>query len=320
MILHVVSLKLLTYSLVVLVIVAAPLHTCTDLGLDIDGLRSFLESQYVPELRLLRAATRAHPDNVTVWVASDNLLAAAALEVLGSPYAYVIKSELLMRYGGGLDGMHEVLLGIGVPGEFRAAAALDLGCVYSVKFRANITVRYEVHSGPVVRDWRRYADLIMYRSLNYLLSSNVASAEELFREAMEMWDGWGFRDAAFSGVYETYKLALAIYSYRALKAAGVNVSRYEGIINKCREVISKLQRSDGGIVTGYVVKGGHVIPSGDANVETTSVVVLALMSDYPAVAGWRAASKVALSELAAASATIAALLAVAYLVKKALRS
>ena len=316
-----VSFKLLTYPLVVLVAVAAASsHAHADSWLDVNGLREFLESQYVPELRLLRAATRAHPDNVTVWVASDNLLAVAALEVLGSPYAYVIKSELLMRYGGGLDGMHEVLLGIGVPGEFRAAAVLDLGCVYSVKFRANITVRYEVHSGPVVRDWRRYADLIMYRCLSHLLGGEVASAEELFREAMEMWDGWGFRDAAFTGVYETYKLALAIYSYRALEAAGVDVSEYEGIVGKCREVISKLQRSDGGIVTGYVVKGGHVIPSGDANVETTSIVVLALISDYPAVAGRRAASKVALSELAAASATVAALLVTAYLVKKALRS
>ena len=50
------------------------------------------------------------------------------------------------------------------------------------------------------------------------------------------------------------------------------------------------------------------------------MVVLALISNYPVIAGWRAASKVALSELVVASATVVALLAVAYLVKKALRS
>ncbi|MCE4612994.1 MAG: hypothetical protein F7C07_04095 [Desulfurococcales archaeon] len=82
---------------------------------DDDCLLSFLEAQYVPEAGLLMAAIVAYPDNVTIWIASDDLLAAEALAVLGSPYSRIVSSQLKDKYGGGINVQYEVLLGIDPP-------------------------------------------------------------------------------------------------------------------------------------------------------------------------------------------------------------
>lgn len=257
-------------------------------SVDRDGLKRFLESQYVPEAGLLRAAVHAYPDNVTIWVASDNLLASRALEALGSPLAPAVEAAL-QRYGGGLDGLHEVLIGIPIPGAPRAPVARVLGRLYSSRFRAWFVIKYEARNGAVMRDWEEYADLIAYEALNSLLQGSRKQAEELFEKLMSMWDGYGFRDKAFHGVYAAYKLALAIYLYKALKAAGsTTIHRYRDVIEKCYTTLSKLQRSDGGIVTGYRVERGLVEPIGDANTETTSITALALYSHYPQAIGSKA--------------------------------
>ncbi|MCD6372647.1 MAG: hypothetical protein J7L37_03765, partial [Thermococcus sp.] len=49
------------------------------------AMRAFLESQYVPEAGLLRASLSSYPDNETIWIANDNLLAVRALKLLDSP-------------------------------------------------------------------------------------------------------------------------------------------------------------------------------------------------------------------------------------------
>ncbi|WP_010884217.1 hypothetical protein [Pyrococcus horikoshii] len=54
----------------------------TALKLNVTSLRSFLESQYVPEVGLLRAAVKSYPDNETIYIANDNLLASWALITL----------------------------------------------------------------------------------------------------------------------------------------------------------------------------------------------------------------------------------------------
>ncbi|PUA33927.1 MAG: hypothetical protein B7O98_00460 [Zestosphaera tikiterensis] len=74
-----------------------------NVGLDRDRLKSFLEEQVVPEVGLLRAAVEAYPDNVTIWVASDNLLAVEALKILNSRYAYVVKEKLEEYFNGGVQ-------------------------------------------------------------------------------------------------------------------------------------------------------------------------------------------------------------------------
>ena len=266
-------------------------------SIDKDRIRLFLENQYVPEVKLLRAATFAYPDNVTIYLTSDNLLAAYALASLNSPYASEILSTIY-NYGIKGDMLHEVLIGIDIPDEFKSASYEIIGVVYSEKFNCSITIKKELRNGSIIVDWYEYADLLVYRALDALLWGSRPYAEELFRKLMSMWDGYGFKDKSFKekGVYDTYKLALAIYLYRALEAAGSDIIyKYNDIISKCNEIISIMQRNDGGIITDYRVVNGKIVPTGDANTETTSIVVLALYSNYPEILGKKARNKSAIS-------------------------
>ena len=85
---------------------------------------------------------------------------------------------------------------------------------------------------------------------------------------MKSWDGTGIRDRASEkgGLYATYKLALALI-------AGARLDRKPGVKAEMLERLLAMQREDGGFVTDYDVQGK---PIGQANVETTSLAILAL--------------------------------------------
>jgi len=256
----------------------SPVEECVNKHL----LREFLESQYASEIGLLRASTSANPDSSRVYVASDNLLASRALAVLNSKLASKVITTLNDRYGGGFDSLHEVLLGIKIPDKFYCRYNEYLGNVSTSKF-GTLEIYYEKPNyNCTIRNWDKYADLLVYKALNSLLHGSKSYAEHLFEKLMGMWDGNGFKDIAFRGEYSTYKIALAIFLYRALKASkSSQIVKYNGIIEKCYKIICEMQRGDGGIVTNYVVLNGKTIAVGDANTETTSIVVLALHSNYP---------------------------------------
>ena len=226
---------------------------------------SFLEAQYVGEAGLLRAAVRAYPDNVTIYVASDNLLAIRALKLLGSN---ILAKEISTTIGRhypelqGGDGLHEVILGERI-GAFKAATLIDYGNI------GNYSVKAHVFNGPYVADWYEYADLVAYKGLNATWSGDFKTAKRAWVNLTNMWDGYGFRDKAFNGSYEAYKLALAYYLARA---AGIN----EYPLNEIVEIMSRLQADNGGVYTHYIVEG-TVKPQGDVNTETTSIFVIACL-------------------------------------------
>ena len=278
------------FLLLALLVCKYVVFSCSSTPLDRDGLRKFLESQYVPEAKLLRAATRYCCDSRTIYIASDNLLASRALTLLESPHAHIIMEEL-SRYNNGEDNQHEILLGIDIPDDFYEASIITISTIYSKKFNTTFKIKFEIHneSNPIINDWELYADLIVYRALDKLLQGSRSYAEYLFEKLMSMWDGYGFRDKAFNGKYDTYKLALAIYLYRALEIVNPRITmKYRGIIDRCYETIYSLQRDDGGIITNYRVEHGRIIPIGDANTETTSIVTLAIYSNYPITIGRQA--------------------------------
>jgi hypothetical protein len=262
--------------------------------LDLDGLKHFLESQYIPEIGLLRASTRIKPDNTTIYIANDNVLAARALAILGDhSLASKILTKLNNEYGGGWNGKIDVLLGKDIPDKF-------YGPLY--EFITNITVNnitytiiYEKlnYSAPI-HDWYNYADLLVYHALDELLSGSRTEAENSFLNLTKMWNGYGFRDIAFKGEYQVYKCALFIYLYRALEYAGSDIIKgYKGVYDKCLEIIAKAQDPvKGGIYTSYKVVDGKITilkdNAHDMNTETTSIVVLALYSNYPEIIGSKA--------------------------------
>ncbi|WP_232460897.1 hypothetical protein [Thermococcus gorgonarius] len=92
--------------------------TSLEYPLNSSTLRSFLESQYVPEAGLLRAAVKAHPDNETIYVANDNLLASHALVALGSPIGRRVLENFNANYSGGWSGKVDPLLGRPITGFY----------------------------------------------------------------------------------------------------------------------------------------------------------------------------------------------------------
>jgi hypothetical protein len=83
-----------------------------------------------------------------------------------------------------------------------------------------------------------------------------------------MYDGTGFADKTFNGSYETYKLALALYSSSVINAPNPDADRM-------LETLLKLQDTGGGFFTHYT---DAIIPQRDTNTETTSFALLALNS------------------------------------------
>jgi len=256
-------------------------------NLDKAMLRYFLESQYVEDAGLLRAATIAEPDNATIYVANDNLLASRALAVLGSPLATKVLTTLNNNFSGGWNGKVDVLLGKDIPDTFYGPKYEVIGIINGY------TILYEKNDESVtIKDWYNYADLLVYHALDRLLWGSRPEAEKSFLNLTKLWDGYGFNDTVTknTSVYAVYKCALFIYLYRALEAAGSNIIYdYKDIYEKCLEIISKAQDPvKGGIHTDYRVVDGEIIIQGDMNTETTSIVVLALYSNYPEIIGMKA--------------------------------
>ncbi|MEM1623174.1 MAG: hypothetical protein QW543_03445, partial [Sulfolobales archaeon] len=109
--------KVLVISVLMLVTLFSGAHA-HDVYSVIDAQRvlMFLRSQYIEEAGLLRAAVRAYPDNMTIYVANDNVLAARALYVLGDmDISRRILTKLNSEYGGGFNSRIEVLFGVDIP-------------------------------------------------------------------------------------------------------------------------------------------------------------------------------------------------------------
>lgn len=253
-------------------------------------LKTFLEKQYVAGAGLLRAARSVYSENITIYVANDNVLAARALAVLGSPLALDVLYVLYYNFSGGWNGKVDVLLGKEISGKFYVPYKEYIG-----RINGYIVLYEKMNKLEPINDWYDYADLLVYYGLNKLLMGSRSEAEEAFLNLTSMWDGYGFKDEYVEKhkVYDTYKCALFIYLYRALDAAGSKlISKYRYIYNMCLKILTMAQDPVfGGIYTSYkVVSNKIVILKGkehDMNTETTSMVVLAIYSNYPEIIGSR---------------------------------
>ncbi len=267
-----------------LVLIVVP--ACTPLvcfaysGYDVINLSKacmFLRNQYIPEAGLLRAAYSHWVTDYNRSYVNDNVLAARALAVCGeNKLANAVLATLMNKYSNYLrTGRCEVLTGTAIPDVPSARVNIIVGRV------GNVTIIAEVADNQTLSDWKEYADWLLLESINSLIKGDKARAEDLFKQAMKMWDGNGINDKATkeSGQYSVYKLALAIYAFKALGEP----AKYWPIIREMLSVIAKAQDpASGGIHTNYVVRNGTLDFSvSDRNVETTSIVILALYSNYP---------------------------------------
>lgn len=115
--------------------------------------------------------------------------------------------------------------------------------------------------------WEKYADLRFLTAIA-LAKSDPSQAKANLDAGYQTWDGTGFNDCvvAVHNRYATYKLALALIAASKLdqrpKAADAVLDR-----------LLSLQAKNGDWITDFDAKGK---PVGLANVETTSLAILAL--------------------------------------------
>jgi hypothetical protein len=217
--------------------------------------RTFLAGLFDPELGLLpeyRGAT-------VYWLFHDNYLAAKVLDASHADLAKAIRS-VIAREGIHKSGKIELLFGEAEkPLPFRQYDLID------VRRTANKVIRTEIVTGTPFEGWTQYADLLLLASI---AETDRSAARHHYDNAIQMWDGNGFLDAAakHSQKYATYKLGLALI---AASRFSPPVKPPEGLLTR----LLWLQSDDGGWITDYDATGKRI---GVANVETTCLAVLGI--------------------------------------------
>ena len=233
-------------------------NTSIDSPINQNGL-DYLISQINTEIWLLREAPEVAPN--IYWITNDNSLAGYVFYLYG--YTDISKNiqNSIQEYGSINNNFIEVVYGKVI--DFPPSIAEPV-LVNSIN---QVEVWNELHgSGPVFEDWQEYANLSFMGALNYNSLGDFDLARDQVRQTMLMFDGKGFHDKSFNGNYETYKLALALFS---AKTIGVELDNSKELT----ELLIKMQDENGGFHTHY---DENLEPVGDTNTETTAFALLAL--------------------------------------------
>lgn len=238
--------------------------------------------QFNQSIGLCRESPNFAPN--VYWLVSDNLWAWKALKMANESglsnaaeagaAAERIKAklvELAVQYGlpRDADGLpqsyvHEAVIGRLALPPYRTETNCTL---YKDDYVLNITML----NGTIMNDWAQYADLLLYAALSCHWQGNGTEALGYYRNVVAMWNeaDRGLQDKTVNGTYDTYKLALLLYTSRVLGKSLVFESKL------VKRIYAQQRESDGGIVTNYNADG---TPYGDANTETTSIAIIALLT------------------------------------------
>jgi hypothetical protein len=222
----------------------------------------FLRDRYNPQVNLLNESLIVAPN--IYWLTNDNVLAAYALEQIGSTESKELASSIkkgLEIYGYKRNGFIEVIWGEKI--DFPPKVAQP----EKIFINELITIQHEAHTGSEFLDWQEYSDLSFMGALNNYNQGKKSEAIEIFQNALAQFDGIGFKDKAFNNNYETYKIALAIYSAHKIE---FELNNEVDLIN----ILLSMQSENGGFYTHYL-DPKH--PVGDMNTETTALSLLALL-------------------------------------------
>ena len=243
-----------------------------------------INSQFNQNLNLCRGAPMYKPN--TYWLVSDNLWAWKALKAANESrlsnaaeagrIASVIESKLKEKAqlynlpkdsnGFPISFMHEAVIGDVIPTPNRNSTYLSL-----TEQSDDYVLQTEICNGSEISNWQEYEDRLLYMALSHHWQDNDTAAIQYLENATKMWDETGINDTATKNdkIYATYKLALLLYVSEVL---GRRLPFEYGLVMR----IWSLQReSDGGIITHYFANGASY---GDANTETTSIVIIAMLT------------------------------------------
>lgn len=224
-----------------------------------DGV-SYLTRQLDEQLGLLRESPNVSPDKY--WLYNDNALAAHTLARLGERQVSTRLSTTLQEYGYRTNGLQEVLWGVEVSWPPRTPRQALLRQIDARE------VWIELADGEgSFRDWPEYTNLALLRALNEYNQGDRSRAIGTYEQAVARFDGRGFKDKAFTGEYETYKVAMALYAGLAIQA--LEDDKGDMLV----QALLQKQAATGGFYTHYTPLSSV---AGDTNIETTSFALLAL--------------------------------------------
>lgn len=243
---------------------------------------NFLMSQFNPQMNLCREAPNVARN--MYWLVSDNLWAWKALTMANESrlfnaveagrIANLVEAKLKEKAiihnlptnseGLPISLMHEALIGDVIPTPNHTCNVLTLQ-------NNDYTVKTEICNGTTMSDWQEYADRLLFMALSCHWQGNDTAANQYFELAEGMWDKIGINDTAtkVDGFYTTYKLALLLYTSKVLG------KRLAFEFNLVMRIWSLQRETDGGIITNYFANGTAL---GDANTETTSIVIIAVLT------------------------------------------
>ena len=206
------------------------------------------------------------PDSATYWLFSDNFLAALALSQYGKDDAVMLglaaklsTSVTADSHGVGSQNQYQAL--VSGPCEVHPTTNYNVSSIFGDQIKTTLD------NGTGYLSPSKYADVAFLESVCFDRQGNATRAMEEYNVGKAMFDGIGLRDAPFSatGQYQTYKLALYIYSSTVLG---------QPVDERALLTLLTLQAQSGGFYTGY--SPDYSTGATLTNTETTSLVALAL--------------------------------------------
>ena len=230
----------------------------------------------------------------TYWLVNDNLLASHAVQPFNPCLSKKIMDALeketitcgdIKDYTYKHNHHIEVLFGntdYTVPPPIYTVDVCrnDPECDYIIKSE-------RVNTGNTMEDAEEYLDRLCYMALWIYYGgapdklkdvTTATTSEELYTEALSLWDGRGFTDRAFNPEqgYSTYKLALVYYTASVLGVVD-ELSFKDQLLSTISRLQSVKPESTGGFHTFYKFnEKGELYSETSTNTETTSLVMIAL--------------------------------------------
>jgi len=244
-----------------------------------DGL-GFLTGQYNADYGLLQESP--HIGQHRYYLTNDNALAAHVFGLAGNEEMAEQLKTSLARYGYASNGFVEVAWGevtVWPPRHHQDIALVQLTegeCDFLDTEEPGPLadcVLQETHTDDLGHfyDWSSYANLACMGVVNEYNAGHMETARRLYEIKLADFDGQGFADAVFwedrPGVYETLGLAWCLYA-----AALLQMPVHPSIL---AALLAQQDPATGGFHTHYQA---HVPHLADANVETTAVALLALLT------------------------------------------
>ena len=191
-----------------------------------------------------------------VCYTSTNKLASHVLKLLCNDSVLAEKVERFLEiHKTDFYDYYQVVLGIPIKLPFNATTHVVVANV------SGILIKHVKATNNVMSDYSEYANLVAIKAIYHASLGERSKALEELKKLDKMFDDAGFRDKAFNGYYETYKLALAVIAHR-LVGDDEGAKRYIQILEKIKPFTTLYTANLTGI--------------GDLNVETASLTALAL--------------------------------------------